>query len=67
MQNPSSVQKNNYSAKVIIDNNRLNQKYVNINILLNRVKKKNLEEKKKKLLLFCLALLSIIVTGLIIF
>ena len=67
MQNPSSLRKNNYSSKIIIDNVKTNQKYVNINILLNRVKKKNLEEKKKKVLLFCLASLSISITGLIIF
>ena len=67
MQNPSSLRKNNYSSKIIIDNVKTNQKYVNINILLNRVKKRNLEEKKKKVLLFCLASLSISITGLIIF
>jgi hypothetical protein len=67
MQNPSSLRKNNHNSKIIIDNVKTNQKYVNINILLNRVKKKNLEEKKKKVLLFCLASLSISITGLIIF
>ena len=67
MQNPSSLRKNNYSSKIIIDNVKTNQKYVNINILLNRVKKRNLEEKKKKVLLFCLVSLSISITGLIIF
>lgn len=67
MQNPSSLRKNNHNSKIIIDNVKTNQKYVNINILLNRVKKKNLDEKKKKVLLFCLASLSISITGLIIF
>ena len=67
MQNPSSLRKNNHNSKIIIDNVKTNQKYVNINILLNRVKKKNLEKKKKKVLLFCLASLSISITGLIIF
>ena len=67
MQNPSSLRKNNHNSKIIIDNVKTNQKYVNINILLNRVKKRNLEEKKKKVLLFCLASLSISITGLIIF
>tara|TARA_B110000902_G_C13921993_1_gene442477 strand:- start:182 stop:388 length:207 start_codon:yes stop_codon:yes gene_type:complete len=40
---------------------------VDINRLLNRVKKRNTDEIKKKLILLSLAMLSIIVTGLIVF
>jgi len=40
---------------------------VDINRLLNRVKKRNTDEIKKKLILLSLAMLSVIVTGLIVF
>ena len=40
---------------------------VDINLLLNKVKTKNIEERKKKLIILTLTILPIVITGLIIF
>ncbi|MBD1157156.1 hypothetical protein IDH10_03190 [Pelagibacterales bacterium SAG-MED20] len=67
MQNPKLGQKKTFNSRVFVENFKTNKKYVDINILLNRVKQKDLDEKKKKFFLFCIATLSISITGLVIF
>lgn len=68
MQNSKFGYKNIDRSKITIQENfNSKPKNVDINRLLNRVKQNSAEERKRKLTLLSLVILSILVTGLIVF